>query len=326
MKHVSFNKPGSAEVMYFTDSQLPVLTQGQVLIKVHAAGVNGPDIKQREGAYPAPKGASAILGLEVAGEIIELADDVTQWKVGDKVCALVPGGGYAEQVITDASHCLPIPKNYTYEQAAALPETCFTVWGNMVVRAELTAGESVLIHGGSGGIGTTAIQMASALGATVFATSGSDKKCQYCLEQGATVAVNYHQKDFVEPILEATNGTGVNVVFDIAGGDFVNRNLKVVAMDGRMVSVAMQRGMKAEVDIFRLMAKRIRWTGSTLRPQSIEAKAEIAQGLKQHVWPMLESGKMHINLDKVFAFNDVIAAHQYMESGQHQGKIILKLI
>ncbi|WP_407696602.1 NAD(P)H-quinone oxidoreductase [Shewanella goraebulensis] len=326
MKHVTFETTGSAEVMSFSHSELRPLIQGQVLIKVHAAGVNGPDLKQREGAYPAPKGASSILGLEVAGEIIAVADGVTQWCIGDKVCALVPGGGYAEQVVTDASHCLPIPKGYSFEQAAALPETCFTVWGNMVVRAELVAGESVLIHGGSGGIGTTAIQMASALGAKVFATSGSDEKCHYCLEQGATLAVNYHQHDFVQPILDATEGKGVNVVFDIAGGDFVNRNLKVVAMDGRMVSVAMQRGMKAEVDIFRLMAKRIRWTGSTLRPQSIEAKAEIAKGLKQHIWPLLDSGRMNIKVDKVFAFKDVISAHQYMESGQHQGKIVLKLI
>ena len=326
MKHVSFDKTGGAEQMHFSHSELPALTQGQVVIKVHAAGVNGPDIKQREGAYPAPKGASAILGLEVAGEIIEVASDVSHWCVGDKVCALVPGGGYAEQVITHGSHCLPIPENYTFEQAAALPETCFTVWGNMVDRAELKAGETVLIHGGSGGIGTTAIQMATALGAKVLATSGSDIKCQYCLEQGAALAVNYHQQDFVEPILQATEGAGVDVVFDIAGGDFVNRNLKVVALDGRMVSVAMQRGMKAEVDIFRLMAKRIRWTGSTLRPQTVAAKAQIAKGLKQHIWPLLECGKMSIKVDKVFAFKDVVAAHQYMESGQHQGKIVLKLI
>lgn len=228
--------------------------------------------------------------------------------------------------MTFASHCLPIPKGYSFEQAAALPETCFTVWGNMMIRAGLSKGESVLIHGGSGGIGTTAIQIAKAMGARVFVTSGSDEKCQYCLQQGAELAINYHTQDFVEPILNVTNGQGVNVVFDIAGGDFVNKNLKVVAMDGRMVTVAMQRGIRAEVDIFRLMAKRISWTGSTLRPQSVEAKADIAAALRAQIWPLLDSGSINIKLDKIFAFEEVIAAHQYMESGQHQGKIVLKVI
>ena len=330
MKYITFTEPGSAEVMNIAQSQDDLITQAltsdQVVINVHAAGVNGPDIKQREGAYPAPKGASPILGLEVSGEIIAVAEGVSQWQVGDKVCALVPGGGYAEQVVTFASHCLPIPKGYSFEQAAALPETCFTVWGNMMIRAGLSKGESVLIHGGSGGIGTTAIQIAKAMGARVFVTSGSDEKCQYCLQQGAELAINYHTQDFVEPILNATDGQGVNVVFDIAGGDFVNKNLKVVAMDGRMVTVAMQRGIRAEVDIFRLMAKRISWTGSTLRPQSVEAKADIAAALRSQIWPLLDSGSINIKLDKIFAFEEVIAAHQYMESGQHQGKIVLKVI
>ncbi|WP_394493213.1 NAD(P)H-quinone oxidoreductase [Shewanella sp. ENK2] len=330
MKYITFTEPGSAEVMNIAQSHddliAQALTSGQVVINVHAAGVNGPDIKQREGAYPAPKGASPILGLEVSGEIIAVAEGVSQWQVGDKVCALVPGGGYAEQVVTFASHCLPIPKGYSFEQAAALPETYFTVWGNMMIRAGLSKGESVLIHGGSGGIGTTAIQIAKAMGARVFVTSGSDEKCQYCLQQGAELAINYHTQDFVEPILNATDGQGVNVVFDIAGGDFVNKNLKVVAMDGRMVTVAMQRGVRAEVDIFRLMAKRISWTGSTLRPQSVEAKADIAAALRAQIWPLLDSGSINIKLDKIFAFEEVIAAHQYMESGQHQGKIVLKVI
>ncbi|MBQ4890782.1 NAD(P)H-quinone oxidoreductase [Shewanella sp. MMG014] len=330
MKYITFTEPGSAEVMNIAQSQDDLITQAltsdQVVINVHAAGVNGPDIKQREGAYPAPKGASPILGLEVSGEIIAVAEGVSQWQVGDKVCALVPGGGYAEQVVTFASHCLPIPKGYSFEQAAALPETCFTVWGNMMIRAGLSKGESVLIHGGSGGIGTTAIQIAKAMGARVFVTSGSDEKCQYCLQQGAELTINYHTQDFVEPILNATDGQGVNVVFDIAGGDFVNKNLKVVATDGRMVTVAMQRGIRAEVDIFRLMAKRISWTGSTLRPQSVEAKADIAAALRAQIWPLLDSGSINIKLDKIFAFEEVIAAHQYMESGQHQGKIVLKVI
>nr|WP_168926959.1 NAD(P)H-quinone oxidoreductase [Shewanella donghaensis] len=324
--HVHYNHTGSADVMNFSYSSLPALEAGQVIIKVHAAGVNGPDIKQREGAYPPPKGASPVLGLEVAGEIIAMAADVSCWQLGDNVCALVPGGGYAEQVITDASHCLPIPQGYSFTQAAALPETCFTVWGNLVNRAKLTAGETVLIHGGSGGIGTTAIQIAKGLGAEVYATSGSDDKCQYCVAQGAKLAVNYQQADFVDPILEATQGKGVNVVLDIAGGDFINRNLQVLALEGRMVSVAMQRGMKAEVDIFRIMAKRIQWTGSTLRPQSVAAKAEIAAGLLETVWPLLESKQVKIHVDKVFPFSQVVEAHRYMESGKHRGKIILQLI
>jgi NADPH2:quinone reductase len=323
--HVVVDQTGEPSVMTMTQSTLAMPTAGQVTIKVYAAGVNGPDIKQRAGAYPPPADASPILGLEVAGEIVAVADDVTPWRVGDKVCALVPGGGYGELVNTYAAHCLPIPTGYSYVQAAALPETFFTVWGNLFIRGGLKAGETVLIHGGSGGIGTTAIQMASRLGATVFATSGSAEKCQYCLEQGASVAINYNQQHFVEPILEATGGQGVNVIMDIAGGDFINENLKAIAVDGRMVSVSMERGAQANVDIFRIMAKRVVWTGSTLRPQSVANKAQIAQGLAQYVWPLLNNGEMSIPVDSVFAFSQVVEAHQRMESGQHKGKIVLAL-
>ena len=277
------------------------------------------------GAYPPPEGASPILGLEVAGVIIAVADGVTQWQVGDHVCALVPGGGYAEAVNTYAAHCLPIPNGWSFIQAAGLPETFFTVWGNVFMRAGLKAGETVLVHGGSGGIGSTAIQLANQLGAKVFATSSSEEKCQFCLSQGASFAINYREQSFVEPILALTDKAGVNVVVDIAGGDFINENLKVLAMDGRMVSIAMQRGAKATVDIFRIMAKRIIWTGSTLRPQSVTAKAQIANELRQHVWPLLDSGKLNIAIDKVFMFDEVVAAHQYMESGLHKGKIILNI-
>ena len=324
-KHVLVEQAGTPEVMQMAESILSLPNSGQVMIKVYAAGVNGPDIKQRMGAYPPPADASPILGLEVAGEIVAIADDVTQWKVGDKVCALVPGGGYAELVNTYAAHCLSIPNGYSYVQAAALPETFFTVWGNLFIRAGLKAGETVLIHGGSGGIGTTAIQIASGLGAKVFATSGSAEKCQYCVAQGASLAINYNEQNFVESILEATDGVGVNVIMDIAGGDFINENLKALAMEGRMVSVAMQRGMQAQIDIFRIMAKRIVWTGSTLRPQSIAAKAQIAQGLAQQVWPLLNRGEISIPIDSVFPFSQVVSAHQRMESGQHKGKIVLDL-
>ncbi|MDD8060166.1 NAD(P)H-quinone oxidoreductase [Shewanella metallivivens] len=323
--HVTVEQSGEPTVMTMAQSILDLPSPGQVTIKVYAAGVNGPDIKQRVGAYPPPAGASQIIGLEVAGEIVAVADDVTQWQVGDKVCALVPGGGYAELVNTYAAHCLPIPTGYSYVQAAGLPETFFTVWGNLFIRAGLKAGESVLIHGGSGGIGTTAIQMASRLGATVFATSGSAEKCQYCIEQGASVAINYNEEQFVEPILAATQGVGVNVIMDIAGGDFINENLKAIATDGRMVSVAMQRGAQATIDIFRIMAKRVVWTGSTLRPQSVANKAQIAQGLAEYVWPLLNSGKMNIPIDSVFPFSQVVQAHQLMESGKHKGKIVLDL-
>ncbi|GGB74075.1 NAD(P)H-quinone oxidoreductase [Shewanella inventionis] len=324
--HVTVEQPGKPTVMTMTQSTLDLPSAGQVTIKVYAAGVNGPDIKQRVGAYPPPAGASPIIGLEVAGEIIAVADDVTQWQVGDKVCALVPGGGYAELVNTYAAHCLPLPTGYSYVQAAALPETFFTVWGNLFIRAGLKAGETVLIHGGSGGIGTTAIQMASRLGAKVFATSGSAEKCQYCIEQGACVAINYNEEQFVEPILAATDGQGVNVIMDIAGGDFINENLKAIAIDGRMVSVAMQRGPQATIDIFRIMAKRVVWTGSTLRPQSVDNKAQIAQGLAEHIWPLLNSGDMNIPIDSVFPFAQVVKAHELMESGKHKGKIVLDLL
>ncbi|QIR15777.1 NAD(P)H-quinone oxidoreductase [Shewanella aestuarii] len=326
INQVVFDAPGEADVMHFMQAQISPLLAGQVRIQVYAAGVNGPDIKQRMGAYPPPVDASPILGLEVAGVISAVADDVTIWQVGDSVCALVPGGGYAEQVNTYALHCLPIPSGLSYTDAAALPETCFTVWGNMFMRAGLKAGESVLIHGGSGGIGTTAIQMASQLGARVFVTSGSDDKCQFCLAQGAEHAINYNQQHFVEPILALTDQQGVDVVVDIAGGDFINDNLKVLAMDGRMVSIAMQRGPRATVDIFRLMAKRIVWTGSTLRPQSVTAKAEIAAGLLANVWPLIEKGKLQIPVDKVYDFKEVVEAHHYMESGRHKGKIVLQMI
>ncbi|MGI2173801.1 NAD(P)H-quinone oxidoreductase [Shewanella ulleungensis] len=323
--HVHVEQPGAPSVMIMAQSTLAMPAEGQVTIKVYAAGVNGPDIKQRVGAYPPPAGASPIIGLEVAGEIVAVADDVTQWQVGDKVCALVPGGGYAELVNTYAAHCLPIPTGYSFVQAAALPETFFTVWGNLFIRGGLKAGETVLIHGGSGGIGTTAIQMASRLGAKVFATSGSDEKCQYCLDQGASVAINYNEQQFVEPILAATEGVGVNVIMDIAGGDFINENLKAIATEGRMVSVAMQRGPQATIDIFRIMAKRVVWTGSTLRPQSVANKAQIAQGLAEHVWPLLNNGDMNIPIDSVFPFSQVVKAHELMESGKHKGKIVLDL-
>ncbi|NRB24376.1 NAD(P)H-quinone oxidoreductase [Shewanella sp.] len=330
--HVDFEHPGDADVMFIKRSPLPELAKDQVLIKVAYAGINGPDVAQRKGAYPPPKEASPILGLEVAGEVCALGAEVSQWQLGDKVTALVPGGGYGEYVATHSSHCLPIPKGWTLEQAAAIPETFFTVWGNLFMRAGLQSGETVLIHGGSGGIGSAAIALAKAFGARVIATSGSDDKCDYCLSIGADLALNY-QDDFVQPVMEYTSNVGVDLVFDIAGGDFINQNLKALAVDGRMVSVAMQRGPQAQVDIFRIMAKRITWTGSTLRPQSVAAKAKIASELRHKVWPLLaltregdvNTNKLVPNISARFSLADSVAGHQLMESGRHRGKIVLSV-
>ncbi|WP_372931650.1 NAD(P)H-quinone oxidoreductase [Shewanella putrefaciens] len=324
--HIHIEQAGAPEVMQLARSPLPIPSAGQVLIRVHAAGVNGPDIKQRVGIYPPPPGASPIIGLEVAGEICALGDGVNQWQIGDKVCALVPGGGYGEYALTYAAHCLPIPTDFSYVQAAALPETLFTVWGNLFMRAGLKAGETVLIHGGSGGIGSTAIQLASALGAKVIATTGKDEKRDYCLGLGAHEVINYQSQNFVEAVMAFTQDKGVNVVFDIAGGDFINLNLQALAMDGRMVSVAMQRGPKAEVELFRLMAKRIVWTGSTLRPQSVESKAAIANELQTTVWPRLDSHKIVPNIFATFPLNEAPKAHALMESGEHRGKVVLTLV
>lgn len=323
--HINVAHPGVPEVMQLSRSPLPVPAAGQVLIRVYAAGVNGPDIKQRIGIYPPPSGASPIIGLEVAGDICALGEGVSQWQTGDKVCALVPGGGYGEYVLTYAAHCLPIPTGFSYVQAAALPETFFTVWGNLFMRAGLKTGETVLIHGGSGGIGSTAISLASRLGAKVIATTGHDEKCDYCLSLGAEMVVNYQTQNFVDEVMGFTGGIGVNVVFDIAGGDFTNLNLQALAMDGRMVSVAMQRGAKAEIELFRLMAKRIVWTGSTLRPQSIEAKAEIAKQLRERVWPLLNSKQIVPHIFATFPLKEAFKAHTLIESGEHRGKVVLTL-
>ena len=321
--HIDFDTAGSIESLKFIHSTLPALSSNQVLIKVHAAGINGPDIAQRQGLYPAPKSASPILGLEVSGEIVAIADNVSSWKTGDVVCALVPGGGYGEYVVTHQAHCLPIPKSFDMLTAAALPETFFTVWGNLFIRAKLQSNETLLIHGASGGLGNTAIQLAKAFAAKVIVTAGSKEKCAHCINLGADTAIDYHCDDLEQQISSATDNQGVDVIFDMAAGDFVNLNLKVLAFDGRIVTVALKRGAKANVDVFRIMAKRITWTGSTLRPQSDDAKAEIAAQLQQQVWPLLEQGKIKPFIHQIFNASQVQEAHQLMEQGQHVGKIIL---
>ena len=326
-KQIVFDQAGGPEVLYIADSAVPTLDSGQVLIKVSYAGVNGPDIAQRKGMYPPPPDASEVLGLEVSGTIVAVGESITQWQVGDTVCALVPGGGYSEYVVTWGDHCLPIPSGLTLAQAAALPETFFTVWGHLFMRGGLKAGETVLIHGGSGGIGSAAIALAKQFGIRVIATSGSQDKCDYCKQLGADYAFNYRDADLLEQILAAVP-QGVDVVLDMASGDMINLNLKALALEGRLVTIALLRGPTASVDVFRLMSKRITWTGATLRPQSVEAKALIAKRLLEDVWPLFLTSKGDKLIPHIFAefsFEQVSQAHLLMESGTHKGKIVLKI-
>ncbi|QYJ85750.1 NAD(P)H-quinone oxidoreductase [Shewanella mesophila] len=326
-KQIVFEQAGGPEVLTIAYAALPSVGSEQVLIKVNYAGVNGPDIAQRKGMYPPPPDASEILGLEVSGTIVAVGESVTQWQVGDVVCALVPGGGYSEYVVTWGCHCLPIPSGLTLAQAAALPETFFTVWGHLFMRGGLKAGETVLIHGGSGGIGSAAIALAKLFGVTVVATSGSQDKCDYCKQLGADHAFNYRDEDLLEQIL-AVAPQGVDVVLDMASGDLVNLNLKALALEGRLVTIALLRGPTASVDVFRLMSKRITWTGATLRPQSVEAKALIAKRLLEEVWPLFLQGKREKLVPHIFAkfsLDKVSEAHRLMESGKHKGKIVLKV-
>ena len=314
-----FGLPDNLEVV---DGEVPTPNSDEVLIRVHAAGINRPDILQRQGLYPAPADASPILGLEVAGEITEIGKGVTEWKIGDKVCALVNGGGYAEYAVAPAAQCLPIPDNFSFVQAAALPETFFTVWHNLFQRAQLKAGETLLVHGGTSGIGTTAIQLAVAFGVNVFATAGSKEKCQAIRSLGA-VAINYREQDFVAEIKTQTQGQGVNVILDMVGGDYIQRNFSAAAKDARIVNIAFLNGSKTELDLMPLMLKRLTLTGSTLRAQSPQFKAKIAQELKKQVWPLLDQQKIKPIIDSVFPFSEIAKAHERMESSQHIGKIIL---
>ncbi|MCE9679267.1 NAD(P)H-quinone oxidoreductase [Shewanella sp. AS1] len=323
-KQIQFVAPGGPEVLSLVNGEVAAPEAGQVLIKVSYAGVNGPDIAQRKGLYPAPPGASDILGLEVSGTVVAVGESVTQWQVGDLVCALVPGGGYSEYVVTWADHCLPIPSGVTLAQAAGLPETFFTIWGHLFMRGVLKEGETLLVHGGSGGIGSAAIALAKQFGARVIATCGSQEKCDYCLGLGADFAFNYRE-DWLTQVLEVAP-QGVDVVLDMASGDMINLNLQALAMEGRLVTIALQRGATANVDVFRLMSKRLTWTGATLRPQSVEAKAAIAQALVETVWPLFAKSENSALIPQVFAqfpLDQVTKAHQLMESGQHRGKILL---
>ena len=313
-----------AGTLKVTERTVPKLGINQVLIKVAAAGVNRPDVMQRKGLYPAPIGASDIPGLEISGIIVAINSTASTFKIGDAVCALVSGGGYAEYCLASTPHCLPIPTGLTLTDAAALPETFFTVWSNVFDRAQLQGGETLLVHGGSSGIGTTAIQLAKAFGAKVIITAGSQAKCERCLELGADAAINYKEQDFVLEINRLTNNVGVNVILDMIGGDYFPRNLKCMADEARLVQIAIQNGAKAEINLLPIMLKRLTITGSTLRARDDLFKARIAEKLKQQVWPLLAKGSIKPIIHELFALNEASKAHELMESSHHIGKILLE--
>jgi putative PIG3 family NAD(P)H quinone oxidoreductase len=325
MKYINITQFGGPEVLKLEEQASPSAGPGQVLIKVRAAGINRPDVFQRKGLYPPPPGASDIPGLEISGEVLETAADVSWPQVGDQVCALVTGGGYAEYCVAEASICLPIPKGLDHTEAAAIPETFFTVWSNVFERGRLQGGEYFLVHGGSSGIGTTAIQLAKAFGATVFATAGSIEKCQACLDLGADYAINYNKEDFVQVCKHSTDGYGMDVILDMVAGSYIDRNISLAAADGRIVIIAGLQGFKAEVDFLPVLHNRLTISGSALRPRSTEFKAEIAENLKQHVWPLLSSGQVKPVIHTVFPLSEAADAHHLMESSAHIGKIILSL-
>jgi putative PIG3 family NAD(P)H quinone oxidoreductase len=322
---IEISQPGGPDVLVPVERPVPTIAADEVLVKVAAAGVNRPDVLQRQGRYPPPPGVTDIPGLELAGTIEAVGPAVTAWRPGDRVCALVAGGGYAEFCAVPAPQCLPAPREMDLTHAAAIPETTFTVWTNVFERGRLTKGESILIHGGSSGIGTTAIQLAHALGARVFATAGSAEKCAACESIGAEKAINYRETDFVAAIKQATGGRGVDVVLDMVAGDYVQRNIEVLAMDGRLVMIGRQGGVKSEIDVMPILRKRLILTGSTLRTRSVEEKGALAQAVHQHVWPLFESGAVRVLVHRTFPLREAAAAHRLMESSAHVGKIVLQV-
>jgi NADPH2:quinone reductase len=325
MRHIDHGEGGPPSVMRLAQTGVPTPTPHEVLIRVAYAGVNRPEVAQRQGLYPPPPGASPILGLEVAGHVVAIGNEVSTWQVGDAVCALTHGGAYAEFVTAPEGQVLPVPAGLTLAEAAALPENHFTVWSNVFDRGRLQAGESLLVHGGSSGIGLTAIQMAHARGATVYTTVGSADKAEACLQAGATAAIDYRQEDFVARIKELTAGRGVDVILDMVGGDYVPRNLRVLAMDGRLVQIAFMQGSKVEVDLMHLMTRRLTITGSTLRPRSVQDKAAIAASLREHVWPLIAAGRIRVVIHGVYELADAARAHEEMEASRHIGKLVLKV-
>lgn len=325
MRAIEIARPGGPEVLTPTTRPLPIPGPGEILIRVAAAGVNRPDALQRAGAYDPPPGASDLPGLEAAGIVAAIGPGVTAWAPGDRVTALLPGGGYADYAVTHEDHALPVPARLSFPEAAALCETLFTVWSNVFERGRLQAGESFLVHGGSSGIGTTAIQLAALRGARVFATAGSPEKCAACVDLGAERGIDYRREDFVAVTKELTAGRGVDVILDMVGGDYLARDIRALAPEGRLVMIAHLAGAKAELNFAQVMVKRLTITGSTLRPQSIEAKARIAAALRREVWPHLETGRLRPVMDRVFPLEDAAEAHARMESSAHIGKIVLAL-
>ena len=323
MTAIAIEAPGGPEVLKPATLPVPAPGAGEILVKVEAAGVNRPDVLQRRGMYNPPPGASPLPGLEVAGTVAAVGPDVQDWSVGDPVCALLAGGGYAEYCIAPAPQCLPIPQGLSAAEAAGLPETCFTVWTNVFERGRLQTGERFLVHGGSSGIGTTAIQLAKAWGAIVFATAGSAEKCRACRDLGADDAIDYRTQDFAAVIQEKTGGRGIDVILDMVGGDYVARNIESLAVEGRQVSIAFLKGAKVEIDLQKVMAKRLTLTGSTLRPRSVAEKGAIAAALQAEVWPLIEAGRVKPVIHATFPLARAPEAHALMESSAHVGKIVL---
>jgi len=325
MRAVIADGSGGPEVLKLVERPVPQPMEGEILVRVKAAGVNRPDILQRQGGYPPPPGAPDVLGLEIAGEVVAAGAKAGRFPPGAKVMALVAGGGYAEYAVVHESNALPVPDGLSFEEAGAVPETYFTVWTNVFERGGLKSGETLLVHGGTSGIGTTAIQLAKAFGARVIATAGSPGKCEACLRLGADVAVNYKTQDFVVAAKEATAGKGADVILDMVGGSYIPRNYEAAAQDGRIVQIAFLQGPKVEVDFRRLMMKRLTHTGSTLRPRSVAEKAVIARALEAEVLPLLAKGQCRPVMDSTFALADVAQAHARMDGGEHIGKIVLRL-
>ncbi|HBM08591.1 NAD(P)H-quinone oxidoreductase [Pseudomonas sp. Choline-3u-10] len=325
MRHVDHRPGGGPECLRMAEGPVPEPGPHDVLVRVAYAGINRPDVFQRSGSYPPPADASPLLGLEISGEIVALGADVSGWKVGDQVCALTPGGGYAEYCVAPAEHCLPVPAGLSMLEAAALPETYFTVWSNVFERGALQPGEAFLVHGGSSGIGLTAIQLAKQFGATVYTTVGSSEKADACRRAGADRVINYHEEDFVEVLRQATDGNGVNVILDMVGGDYIPRNIKSLAVEGRLVQIAFLKGSRVELDTAPIMRKRLTFTGSTLRPRSREEKADIAKALQDKVWPLLDQGLCHPVIHATFPLGEAAEAHRLMESSKHIGKIMLEV-
>ena len=324
MRAIDIREPGAPEVLEEVSRAIPEPRDSEVLIRVHAAGVNRPDVLQRLGMYPVPADADPLPGLEVAGEIAAVGEHASRWKPGDKVMALCHGGGYAEYCRVNENHCLPVPGKLSLVEAAAIPETHFTVWYNVFMRGGLQTGEKMLVHGGSSGIGTTAIQLAKAAGASVITTAGSDEKCRFCTDLGADHALNYKTDDWEQSVLDLTDGKGVDVVLDMVAGPYMQKNMNVLGRDGRYIIIAFLQGSRAELDMRQVLAKRLTITGSTLRPQTTDEKAEIAAALQVHVLPLLASGEVRPIIDTTFPLADAAKAHALMESSMHMGKIVLE--